>query len=206
MPDERSALASELPMLTGGFMSDRPAPATEPTATTRRTILRAASLAALTGGGVAVLGACTADGEVGTPASSAPATSAPATSASSAPASSSAPAESPSPSPSASASTSKAVPSGPAAATAKVPVGGGVILDDADYVITQPSKGTFKAFSKICTHQNCPVTEIESRSIICRCHGSAFSIEDGSVQTGPATRPLPEAEVTVAGNQVVVTA
>jgi Rieske Fe-S protein len=85
-------------------------------------------------------------------------------------------------------------------------VGGGVILDDADYVITQPARGEFKAFSKICTHQNCPVTEIADGSINCKCHGSRFSIEDGSVQNGPATRPLPEAEVTVAGNQVVVTA
>ena len=43
-------------------MSDRPAPSPELTATTRRTVLRAAGLAALTGGGVAILGACSADG------------------------------------------------------------------------------------------------------------------------------------------------
>jgi Rieske Fe-S protein len=182
-------------------MSDRSAPSTEPTAPTRRTVLRAAGLAALTGGGVAVLGACTAEGETGAPASSAPASS-------SAPATSSAPPSSatPTPSPSASASPSAAVPSGPGAATSKVPVGGGVILDNADYVITQPSAGEFKAFSKICTHQNCPVTAIEGGTINCQCHGSRFSIEDGSVEAGPATRPLPEAEVAVAGDQVVVTA
>lgn len=181
-------------------MLDHSIPATEPIATTRRTVLRAAGLAALTGGGVAVLGACTAEGETGTPTSSAPATSA-----SSAPATSSAPAESPSASASASASES-AAPSGPGLATSKVPVGGGVILDDADYVITQPTAGEFKAFSKICTHQNCPVTEIQGGTINCPCHGSKFSVEDGSVTAGPATRPLPEAEVAVVGNQVVVTA
>ena len=181
-------------------MSDRPVPLPEPMATTRRTVLRAAGLAALTGGGVAVLGACTAESETGTPASSAPATSA-----SSAPASSSAPAESPTPSASASASES-AVPSGPSAAQAEVPVGGGVILQDADYVITQPSAGKFRGFSKICTHQSCPVTEIAGGTINCQCHGSRFSIEDGSVESGPATRPLPAAEVTVVGDQVVVTA
>jgi Rieske Fe-S protein len=187
----------------GGFMSDRPVPLPEPTATTRRTVLRAAGLVALTGGSVAVLGACTAEGEAGTPA-----TSAPATPASSAPASSSAPVESPTASPSASASRTaspSAVPTGPGAATSKVPVGGGIILDDADYVITQPRAGEFKAFGKICTHQKCPVTAIAGRTINCECHGSRFSIEDGSVQAGPATRPLPEAEVTVAGKQVVVT-
>jgi Rieske Fe-S protein len=97
------------------------------------------------------------------------------------------------------------VPEGPGVAISEVPVRGGVILDDADYVITQPKAGEFKAFSKICTHQNCPVTGIEGRTINCQCHGSKFSIEDGSVQTGPATRPLREAKVTVAGDQVVVT-
>jgi Rieske Fe-S protein len=183
-------------------MSDRSVPTTEPTATTRRTVLRAAGLAALSGGGVAVLGACTAEGETGTPASSAPATSA-----SSAPASSSAPAESPSASAADEPTPSEApAPEGPGVATSEVPVGGGVILEDADYVITQPTAGEFKAFSKICTHQNCPVTGIEGRTINCQCHGSKFSIEDGSVQNGPATRPLPKAEVTVAGGEVVVTA
>jgi Rieske Fe-S protein len=184
-------------------MPDRSLPTSPPAATTRRTVLRAAGLAALTGGGMAVLGACTADGETGTPASSAPAPSA-----SSAPATSSAPAESPSASASksASASASKPAPSGPGVARSKVPVGGGVILDDADYVITQPSSGTFKAFSKICTHQSCPVTTVEGGTINCSCHGSKFSIKDGSVQNGPATKPLPEAEVTVADDEVVVTA
>jgi Rieske Fe-S protein len=187
-------------------MTDRSLPTSEPTAPTRRTVLRAAGLAALTGGGMAVFGACTAEGETGTPASSAPTTSA-----TSAPATSSGPAESPSPSASASTSSSasasrSAAPTGPGVARAKVPVGGGVILEDADYVITQPTSGKFKAFSKICTHQNCPVTAVEGGTITCSCHGSTFSIEDGSVQNGPATKPLPEAEVAVAGDEVVVTA
>ena len=185
-------------------MSDRHVPLPEPTATTRRAVLRAAGLVALTGGGVAIVGACTAEGETGTPASSAPGTPA-----SSAPPTSSAPAGSPTASSPASASrpaSPSAVPSGPGAATSEVPVGDGIILDDADYVITQPTAGEFRAFSKICTHQNCPVTAIAGGTINCQCHGSRFSIEDGSVQNGPATRPLPEAGVTVVGNQVVVTA
>ena len=56
-----------------------------------------------------------------------------------------------------SASKTAKAPKGPSVATSKVPVGGGVILQDADYVVTQPSKGKYKAFSKICTHQGCPV-------------------------------------------------
>ena len=91
-------------------------------------------------------------------------------------------------------------------ATSEVPVGGGVILDDADYVITQPTAGEFKAFSKICTHQRCPLTPVNEGTNHCQCHNSRFSIEDGSPQSGPATEPLPAAEVEVAGDQVVVTA
>lgn len=178
-------------------MSDRSAPSPLPAATTRRTVLRAAGLAALTGGGVAALGACAADGDTGSAPSSA-------TSASSAPASSSAPAASSSATPSA--SKSVAVPSGPSVATSEVPVGGGVILDDADYVITQPTAGDFKAFSKICTHQRCPVTSVKDGAITCPCHNSKFSISDGSPTSGPANRALPEAKITVAGDQVVVTA
>ena len=87
-----------------------------------------------------------------------------------------------------------------------MPVGGGVILQDADYVITQPKAGEFKAFSKICTHQQCAVTSVEGGTINCPCHGSKYSIEDGSVVNPPAPAPLEEAEVTVSGGQVVVNA
>ncbi|HYF74354.1 MAG TPA: Rieske (2Fe-2S) protein, partial [Nocardioides sp.] len=73
---------------------------------------------------------------------------------------------------------------------ADVPVGGGVIYADQKIVVTQPTEGEFQAFSSICTHQNCPVTAVKDGTINCTCHGSKFSIEDGSVATGPATKPL----------------
>ena len=165
----------------------------------RRTVLRSAGVVALAGCGLAALPGCSADST----SSAAPTTVGPASSSPSA-----APSASPSAAVSASAtpSASASVPTGPEVAAADVPVGGGVFLPDANYVVTQPAKGSYKAFSKICTHQNCPVTAIEGGSINCQCHGSKFSIEDGSVQNGPATKPLPEAEVTVAGDAVVVTA
>jgi Rieske Fe-S protein len=81
-----------------------------------------------------------------------------------------------------------------------------MILDDADYVITQPTAGKFKAFSKICTHQGCPVASVKGGTINCNCHGSKFSIEDGSVANPPADSPLKEAKVTVSSGRVVVTA
>ncbi|MBA2768335.1 MAG: Rieske (2Fe-2S) protein [Sporichthyaceae bacterium] len=88
-------------------------------------------------------------------------------------------------------------------AAAEVPVGGGVILDQQKVVVTQPTKGTFKGFTAICTHQSCTVASVKNGTISCACHGSSFSATDGSVKTGPATRPLREVAVTVEGDQVV---
>ena len=84
-----------------------------------------------------------------------------------------------------------------------IPVGGGTIFGDAQTVVTQPAAGTFKAFSSICTHAGCPVSEVAD-SINCNCHGSKFSLTDGSVVAGPAQRGLPAKEVTVAGDTVSV--
>lgn len=86
-------------------------------------------------------------------------------------------------------------------AAADVPTGGGVIK--GDLVITQPSEGTFKAFSKACTHQGCDVSKIDNGAIICTCHNSKFSIEDGSVQSGPAKKPLEETKVALDGDDIV---
>lgn len=91
--------------------------------------------------------------------------------------------------------------SGGLVATADVEVGGGVILDDV--VVTQPAAGQFKGFGAICTHNGCKVATVSDGAINCLCHGSRFSIEDGSVQGGPAKTPLPEVPVQVSADQVV---
>jgi Rieske Fe-S protein len=88
--------------------------------------------------------------------------------------------------------------------TSDVPVGGGKIFSDANVVVTQPTAGTFKAFSTTCTHQGCKVSKVESGRIKCPCHGSQYSIADGSVEAGPAPRPLPAATVTVSGTNLVL--
>jgi nitrite reductase/ring-hydroxylating ferredoxin subunit len=88
-------------------------------------------------------------------------------------------------------------------ATSKVPVGGGVVLDQQKIVVTQPVAGTFKAFSAVCTHQACTVGSVKDNVISCPCHGSAYSATDGSVENGPATRALSAVPVTVTGGQVV---
>ncbi|MGD9955894.1 MAG: Rieske (2Fe-2S) protein [Candidatus Nanopelagicales bacterium] len=87
---------------------------------------------------------------------------------------------------------------------ADVPVGGGVIVQDARIVVTQPQEGTYKAFTAVCTHQGCIVSSVQDGSINCACHGSAFSAVDGSVVQGPARAPLAELTATVSGDSITV--
>lgn len=89
-------------------------------------------------------------------------------------------------------------------AKSKVPVGSGIIDDNLQSVITQPTSGQFKAFDYLCTHQQCPLAQVSGAKIICDCHGSEFSITDGSVLQGPATQPLAKKTATVKGSQVVI--
>ncbi|HEU5037681.1 MAG TPA: Rieske (2Fe-2S) protein [Nocardioides sp.] len=86
-----------------------------------------------------------------------------------------------------------------------VPVGGGKIYGDQRIVVTQPTEGTFEGFSAICTHQGCLVSTVSDGTINCTCHGSKFSIQNGAVETGPATSPLARVDVAVAGGQITTT-
>ncbi len=92
--------------------------------------------------------------------------------------------------------------------TADVPVGGGTIFPDEKVVVTQPTEGEFKAFSAVCTHQGCLVGQVADGTIQCPCHGSQFSIEDGSNVAGPSgseagsVDPLPEVGVAVDGDAI----
>jgi Rieske Fe-S protein len=89
------------------------------------------------------------------------------------------------------------------ATTAEIPVDGGKILSDKKIVITQPAAGTFKAFTAVCTHQGCTVGTVSGGAIHCPCHGSAFSIKDGSVVNGPAASPLAPVAIKVKGASIV---
>lgn len=103
---------------------------------------------------------------------------------------------------SASPSASAGSPGQELATTADIPVGGGKIFKDEQVVVTQPKEGEFKAFTSICTHQQCPVANVTGGTINCTCHGSKFSITDGSVAKPPATQPLAAKKITVAGNSI----
>ncbi|MGB8960474.1 MAG: Rieske (2Fe-2S) protein [Pseudonocardiaceae bacterium] len=90
------------------------------------------------------------------------------------------------------------------ASTSAIPVGGGMVFASKKVVVTQPTPGTFTAFSAICTHQGCTVNKVANGTIDCPCHGSRFAITDGSVVQGPASRPLAKRQVTVSGDAIVL--
>lgn len=90
--------------------------------------------------------------------------------------------------------------------TSDIPVGGGVVYADQHVVVTQPTQGTFKGFSSTCTHLGCTVNKVADGLIQCPCHGSKYSVADGSVKAGPAPKPLPSENITVKDNQITLNA
>jgi Rieske Fe-S protein len=92
------------------------------------------------------------------------------------------------------------------AQSADIPVGGGKIFAKQLVVVTQPTAGDFKAFSAVCTHMGCTVGAINGGLIMCPCHGSEYSITDGSVKRAaePGQQPLPTRTVTVTNGEISI--
>jgi len=91
---------------------------------------------------------------------------------------------------------------GALSSTSAIPVGGGKIFDSQLVVVTQPTAGQFKAFSAVCTHMGCTVSQISGGKIECPCHGSEYSIASGDVLRGPAPKPLPAKSIKVSGDSI----
>ena len=75
----------------------------------------------------------------------------------------------------------------------------GADLDGVPVVLTRLRDGSVVAYADRCTHRGAPLHEgsIEEGCIVCPWHGSAFSLRDGSVEQGPATRPQASFETRV---------
>ena len=91
---------------------------------------------------------------------------------------------------------------GALASTSDIPVGGGKIFGTQLAVVTQPTAGDFKAFSAVCTHMGCTVSQIADGRIDCPCHGSEYSITTGAVLAGPAPSPLPAKTIKITGDSI----
>lgn len=87
-----------------------------------------------------------------------------------------------------------------------VPVGQAVAVrlpDGSAGILARPTEATAACFSATCTHQGCTVVPAGAQ-LQCPCHGSAFNALTGAVINGPATRPLAQIAVHVAGGDVVI--
>lgn len=100
-----------------------------------------------------------------------------------------------------SATATSEAPTGGFASTADIPVGGGGVFEEQQVVVTQPTAGEFKGFSFVCTHSGCPVNQVTDE-ILCPCHGSKFSITDGSPTAGPAPSSLEPMELVIDGDSI----
>lgn len=76
--------------------------------------------------------------------------------------------------------------------------------DAPEILIATLEDGTYLASSADCTHMSCTVAfEARAKEWVCDCHGSRFAL-DGKVLEGPADEPLPQAQVRVEGDQLIV--
>lgn len=97
--------------------------------------------------------------------------------------------------------------------TTAVPVGSAKIfaVNGAPVVITQPNKGTFKAFSGYCTHQQNPLSpsvgsvQTSGTNMVCFRHGATYNTTTGAATGGPGRGSLKKYTLKVTGTQIAVT-
>jgi Rieske Fe-S protein len=72
-----------------------------------------------------------------------------------------------------------------------IPPGGDAPITFVDDVIVCREEQKVRVFAARCTHLGCRISRAADGLIACPCHGSKFR-PDGTVASGPATRPLEE--------------
>ena len=68
---------------------------------------------------------------------------------------------------------------------------GFLILSQARTIVINTGNNVFRAFTSVCTHEQCDVNGYSGGRIRCPCHGSQYDAR-GRVVVGPATLPLTE--------------
>lgn len=71
-------------------------------------------------------------------------------------------------------------------------------------MLVRTASGEWRAFSAVCTHLQCTVQyRADVEQIWCACHNGFFDLTGRNV-AGPPPRPLDEYDVTVKGEEVIV--
>ncbi|WP_435345884.1 ubiquinol-cytochrome c reductase iron-sulfur subunit [Haloarchaeobius sp. HRN-SO-5] len=65
--------------------------------------------------------------------------------------------------------------------------------------------GGYAAYSKVCTHAGCMVSDRDGNTVVCPCHSGRFDPLSGArVTGGPPPRPLPQLPVTLSSEGYLV--
>lgn len=63
----------------------------------------------------------------------------------------------------------------------------------------------YAAFSKVCTHAGCMVSDVEDTTLVCPCHFGKFDpLKGASVVGGPPPRPLPQLPITMSSEGYLI--
>ncbi len=72
-----------------------------------------------------------------------------------------------------------------------------------NFLVSRTAQDTFAALTAVCTHEGCVVTNFQSGTYGCPCHGSEFSTT-GAVRSGPATSSLRQFSTQFANNVLTI--
>jgi rieske iron-sulfur protein len=65
--------------------------------------------------------------------------------------------------------------------------------------------GGYAAYSKVCTHAGCMVSDFEAGTLVCPCHFGKFDPLNGAdVVGGPPSRALPQLPITMSSDGVLI--
>ncbi len=80
-----------------------------------------------------------------------------------------------------------------------------VVVDETPVLLLSQGENIYALHDR-CSHRGCSLSEgtVEGEEVVCACHGSRFSLRDGSVRHGPASAPQPAFQVRVESGRIEV--
>jgi nitrite reductase/ring-hydroxylating ferredoxin subunit/uncharacterized membrane protein len=80
-----------------------------------------------------------------------------------------------------------------------------VVIDDTPVLLLNQDANIYAIHDR-CSHRGCSLSDgkIEGDEVVCACHGSRFSLRDGSVRHGPATASQPAFQTRVEDGRIEI--